>query len=427
MANLGSTAPDVVVIGGGIAGIATSLQLQRTGRRVMILERATPGNEASGHNGGMFSGDVVPVGVPEVIKELPHLLFGADATLSIKGRYLPRLAPWLLRFAWCCRSSQVERISTALASITIPGLDAYRPLVAGTGAEEVFGNRGCLFCYIRGASLDPNGYSLQLRKRRGMAYELLDRQGLRRVSPNLDDRFEAGLFFPDSFYTRDPRAFTRTLLADFLAKGGSIEQAEVTSFETTARRVTNVRTRAGQVRAGEVVLAAGPWSRGLLRQLGTRVPLEAERGYGVDIPDPRVEIDLPIVIGDNHTALTPFRTGVRITTIDELASVDAPVDQNLIDQTVRRLKDIYPTINMDGATSWMRSRPSLPDSLPVIGRAPKFDNVFLNFGHGHKGLGIGAFTGKLVTELMTGTPPSVDLHPFRPTRFAFGEKGTSAK
>lgn len=412
--------PDVVVVGGGIVGVATALQLQRTGRQVTIVERGLPGNEASGHNGGVFSGDVVPVATPQVIRELPHLLLAPDSPLKIRLRYLPRLAPWLIRFALCSPPSRVERISIALASITLPGFDAYRPLIAGTEVENVSNNRGFLWGYLKRERLDLNSLSMQLRARRGVVTEVLDQDGIARLSPSLPRMFEVGLNFPNSYFTKDPGAFTRTLLSDFNAKGGRLEQAEVVGFQVASGRVDRVLTRTGELRAGTVVLAAGPWSRGLLRKLGTNVPLEVERGYGIDMPNPGVQVDRPFLIADTSVGFLPFRTGLRVGSIDELAGIDAPADPQLIARTLRSAREVFPNLNTDGATDWMRQRPSLPDSLPVIGRAPKIDNVFLNFGHGHKGLTTGAFTGKLVTELMDGRPASADLHPFRPTRFAIG-------
>jgi len=233
--------------------------------------------------------------------------------------------------------------------------------------------------------------------------------------------FEAGLYFPNNFFTNDPGAFTRTLLADLVAKGGRLERTEVVGFGVANRRVERVRTRAAELRANAVVLCAGPWSRGLLRQLGTDVPLEVERGYITDLPNAGVEIATPFFIPETGLGFIPFTNGrIRIGAFDELSNIKAPADPKLFDLTLVRAKELYPRINTDGAVNWMRQRPSLPDSLPIVDRAPKVENVFLNFGHGHKGFTTAAITGKLIAELMDGRPTSTDLHPFRATRFAFG-------
>jgi D-amino-acid dehydrogenase len=116
--------------------------------------------------------------------------------------------------------------------------------------------------------------------------------------------------------------------------------------------------------------------------------------------------------------LTPHRTGLRLAGLDELATVAAPARLHLVDRVIRGAQAVFPELRIDGATRWMRCRPSMPDSLPVIGRAPRQDNVYLAFGHGHKGLCLGAITGTLVAQLADGRSTSVDLAPFSPTRFA---------
>src|SRR5919198_5083969 len=151
-------AVDAVVIGGGIVGVSTALQIQRTGRTVMLIERGTPGDEASGHNGGMFSDDCLPTGLPDVILNLPRLLLDPESPLVLRLRYLPSLAPWLIRFALNSRPSRVEAISTALYSLMQRGVEAYRPLIAGTEAESILGMRGSLYAYRRRAALNLNSF-----------------------------------------------------------------------------------------------------------------------------------------------------------------------------------------------------------------------------------------------------------------------------
>jgi glycine/D-amino acid oxidase-like deaminating enzyme len=186
---------------------------------------------------------------------------------------------------------------------------------------------------------------------------------------------------------------------------------------TSPGRVTAVRADHGLVKAGAVVIAAGPWSRGLLRQLGTHVPLDVERGYGVDLPRPGFQLEVPVVLADVYSGFTPHRTGVRLAGYDELASIAAPADPKLPLRLIRSARKVYPDLCTEDGAFWMRRRPSTPDSLPVIGRAPRFENAYLAFGHGHKGLCMAAVTGKLVQELMDGAPTTVDVTPFRPTRF----------
>jgi len=409
---------DVVVIGGGIVGVATALQLQRTGRQVVVIERGIPGDEASGHNGGLFSGDCMPVGTPGVIRSLPTMLRDPESPLVLRWRYLPRLLPWLIRFALASRASRVEQISSDLFSLMSRGFDAYRPLIAGTPAEDVVEQRAYVSGYKDRAVFDSASYSYALRKRRGVPYEVIDAVRMATLDPLFSGRFAMGVYFPNAFWTRDPRAFTQTLLDDLVKKGGALRRAEAKEFVKSNGRVERLRTDDGDISAGSFVIAAGPWSRGLLRQLGTDVPLDVERGYGVDLPSPGFRLEVPVILEDYHVGMTPHRTGVRISGIDELASISAPADLRITDRMIRGAKKIFPELRTDGAQVWMRRRPSLPDSLPIIGRAPRSENTWLAFGHAHKGLCMAAITGQLVQQLMDGQPTTVDVNPYRATRFS---------
>jgi D-amino-acid dehydrogenase len=417
---------DVVVVGGGIVGVCTALQLQRTGRKVMVIERGVPGDEASGHNGGMFSGDCMPVGTPGVLRSLPKLLRDPESPLIIRKRYIPRLAPWLIRFALSSLPARVEAISIALNELMSRGVDAYRPLVAGTAAEEMLGNRGFLYGYRDPRLLESSSYAFDLRKRRGVAYEFIDKARIASLDPAYAGRFEVGVYFPNAYFTKDPRTFTQILLDDVIARGGSLRRAEVTGFATTKGRVARVLTNDGDVAADSVVIAAGPWSRALLRPLGTNVALDVERGYGADLPDPGIRLEVPVVVEDFHISMTPHRGGVRVTGIDELSSISAPEDLGIPERLLRAARRVFPELRADGAKLWMRRRPSTPDSLPIIGRAPRSENTYLAFGHAHKGLCQGAITGKLVQELMDGLPTTIDVTSYSPSRFAMWPRSTSS-
>ena len=408
---------DAVVVGAGIVGVSTALQLQRSGRSVTVLERSIPGDEASGHNGGMFSDDCLPTQMPDTITGLPHLLRDPESPLVLRFRDMPMLAPWLIRFALNSRPSRARKISAALYSLMSRGFDAYRPLIKGTAAEAVVRNSGNLYAYRTREALDLDSFPMQLRRQNGVTYEVVDDAAMAKISPLFAGKFEIGLFFPKTHWTTDPHAFTQTLLADFVAKGGRVQTTAATGFETANGKVTGVRTSDGAISAANIVIAAGPWSRVLLRRLGSDVPLSVERGYGADLPDPGLTFDQPVILADVHSAITPHRGGVRLVGYDELASIDAPADLRLSKRLVHSAQKVYPELRMDGASFWMRRRPSTPDSLPVIGRVPRFENAYLAFGHGHKGLCMGAITGQLVVELMDGKPTTLDVTPFRPTRF----------
>ena len=413
-----TSSSDTVVIGGGIVGVCTALQLQRTGRSVTVIERDVPGDAASGHNGGMFWPDCVPTGTPEVIQSLPRMLTDPDSALVLRWRYLPSLAPWLLRFALASRETEVARIARAIYQLSSRCFDHYRPLVAGKPAEEILRVTGSIDVYLRRSSLNLESRLFRMRRETGIRFEVMDLGTLATRIPRVAERIEAAVLFPNTNFTIDPGGFTRTLLETFVENGGRVLRSTVTDLERRDGHVERVITSDGSISAKDVVIAAGPWSPPLARRLGTDVPLEAERGYGVDFPDPGITLDVPLLFTEYHVGVTPFRSGLRLTGVSELASLNAPANFRLPERLIRTLKRVLPEFRTDGGRFWMRARPSTPDSLPVIGRAPHVQNAYFAFGHGHKGLGTGAITGKLIQELMDGQPTTVDVAPYSPGRFS---------
>ena len=247
--------------------------------------------------------------------------------------------------------------------------------------------------------------------------EVLDAQGVRELEPALSPDVRHGVYFPEVAQTTDPFQLVQALAADFRRHGGVIQTERVTGFGFGPGGVEKVRTEGGPFAADAVVLAAGAHSKTLARRLGARVPLDTERGYHAMLPEPGVNLKVPVISGDFHCAMTPMDGGLRVGGSVELAGVDAPPNYARADKLVTVAKRVLPGLNDAGYTRWMGHRPSMPDSLPVIGKSPSIPNAIFAFGHGMLGLTHGALTGRIVADLAAGRNPPLDLTPFRPDRF----------
>lgn len=413
--------PDAVVVGGGVVGLCVGLHLLRSGRTVALLERAEPGSGASGHNGGALSvGDCAPIAMPGAVRSIPRMLTDPLSPFALRWTYLPRAAPWLIRFLLASRKARVEEISEALNSLMITSLGAYDALLRDTEAASLLHVGGLLYGYASETMSSETRFGLDLRARRACDVRVLDRDGVTRLDPNLGRRFGSGIYLPTARFTKEPQRFTRALAARFAGEGGHLIQAEATGFRQHGARIDAVETDAGPVATGSVVLAAGAWSRPLVRRLGYDVPLDTERGYGMILPRPNIELPFPVISGDHHFGVTPDDAGLRIVGTVEFAGLKAPPNLARCDRLERAARTVFPELDTTGARRWMSYRPSMPDSLPVIGRSPNQENAYLAFGHGHKGLCQAAITGRLIRELMDGKDPAVDVTPFRPDRFWLG-------
>lgn len=409
---------DAVVIGGGVVGLCVGLHLLRSGRTVAVVERAEPGSGASGHNGGALSvGDCAPIAMPGAVRSIPRMLTDPLSPFALRWRYLPWAAPWLVRFLLASRRSRVEEISTALNSLMVASLGAFDALLHDTEAASLLHRGGLLHGYASETTSSETRFGIDLRARRACDVRVLDRAGIARLDPNLGRSFGSGIYLPAARFVTEPRRFTRALADRFVREGGRLLRAEATGFRRRDGRIEAVDTDAGPVATGSVVVAAGAWSRPLVRRLGFDVPLDTERGYGLTLPAPGVELPFPVISGDHHVGMAPDDAGLRIVGTVELAGLRAPPNATRWDRLERAARTVFPGLDTAGARRWMSYRPSMPDSLPVIARAPRQDNAYLAFGHGHKGLCQAAVTGELIRALMDGAEPAVDLTPFRPERF----------
>jgi D-amino-acid dehydrogenase len=419
VARLTGSASDAVVIGGGVVGLCVGLHLLRSGRTVALLERAEPGSGASGHNGGALSvGDCAPIAMPGAVRSIPRMLADPLSPFALRWSYLPRAAPWLIRFLLASRKSRVEEISKALNSLMTTSIDAYDALLRDTEAASLLHEGGLLYGYASETPTSETRFGLDLRARRGCNVRVLDRDGITQLDPNLGQLFGFGIYLPAARFTKEPQRFTRALAAQFVGEGGQLVHAEATGFRQRGRRIDAVDTDAGPVATGSVVIAAGAWSRPLVRRLGFDVPLDTERGYGMTLPMPNVELPFAVISGDHHFGVAPDDAGLRIVGTVEFAGLKAPPNFARCDRLERAARTVFPALNTAGARRWMSYRPSMPDSLPVIARSPNQENTYLAFGHGHKGLCQAAITGRLIRELMDGAEPAVDVTPFRPHRFS---------
>jgi D-amino-acid dehydrogenase len=353
--------------------------------------------------------------MPGLLRKVPGMLRDPLGPLVLRWRYLPRIAPWLLGLVRASRPKRAEAISRALTELNGRATDPWRDLARQTGAEPLLRDVGWLKVYETDNGFAATAFERELMTRRGRRFEVLNADELRQLEPALAPIFRHGFFQPEAVFLADPGAALARFAADFLARGGTIVQDEVTGFEL-GDRPHRVLTLGGGHEAEAIVLAAGAWSRGLARQLGAKVRLDTERGYHLMLPPADPGLGRPVVNGEEHFVLCPMETGTRLTSQVEFAGLDAPPDYRRIRALLPRARRMLPGLVPEETSAWLGFRPSLPDSLPVIGPAPSHPDVFFAFGHGHLGLTQGPVTGRIVADLLAGRDPGLDLAPYRPGR-----------
>jgi D-amino-acid dehydrogenase len=413
----------VVVIGAGIVGLACATYLQRDGRKVVVLDPGGPGEGASyGNAGGLNGSSIVPVAMPGVLAKVPHWLLDPEGPLSIRLRYLPQLLPWLYRFVRAGRPELVREQARALRGLLAPTVDMHRALAASVGAADLIQRSGLLIVYRSEASFAADAAANRLRAENGVKIDELNQDELRQVEPTLSPAYTRARFISENGYCRNPLRLSRSLAEALVANGGDIRRERAEGFAFADGKVEAVLTSTGRIPAAAVVLAAGAHSKPLAARLGEKVPLDTERGYHAMIKAPEVAPRLPIMDAEAKFVATPMEQGLRMAGTVEFAGLAAPPDWRRARVLLRHGQAMFPalprTVSEDRVALWMGFRPSMPDSLPVIGPTRRYANAFLAFGHGHVGL-IGApMTGRAIADLIAGRPPALDLAPFGAARFS---------
>ena len=409
----------VIVIGAGVIGISIALALRHRGYCVRVFDRSGVAMQASAANAGAFGySDIIPLARPGIMRNAPKWLLDPLGPLSVPPAYAPRILPWMLRFWRASRRDRYEHATTAQAGLMALSKAALERQIALVDGEALMQRDGQLQLYEGEKDFNASLEDWEIRRRHGIDFELLTSpEAIAEIQPKLNPRFTHAGFTPGWINTVDPKAWVDRLANRFRDLGGQIERNDVQSIAPDAMgaRVTLGERTIEQ--AHRVVVAAGAWSHHLARRLGERIPLETERGYNTTLPAGAFDLRTQLTFGGHGFVVSRINGGVRVGGAVELGGLRRPPDFRRADILLRKAARFIADLKTEGGTQWMGFRPSLPDSLPVIGTSSKSAGIVYAFGHGHLGLTQSAGTAELVADIIDGKTPSIPLEPFSPARF----------
>jgi D-amino-acid dehydrogenase len=407
-----------VVIGAGVIGVMLACELQKRGRSVTIVERDQPGRGASfGNMASIAVTEFMPASRPSVWKQIPGWLLDPEGPVRVRPSYMPRLVPWFLRFIAASRPARLRELESQGAALCARVYDDLLPLLRETGLEGELTDQGCLSLYTDQAEFAADREHIEVLERFGFPHEVIGRQALQALEPEISDRIGMAVHFPQNRSLRDPYRLVLKLAERFLARGGRIEQGEAVGFTRSAGIREVVLKDGRRLTADEVVICAGAHSVHLARMLGEPIPLETERGYHTQIMSPGIELRHSLIWPARAFMVTPTAGGIRVGGTVEMAGLDAPPDYRRAKVTVRRAREALPNLRCADFTEWMGHRPAFPDTLPVMSASARTRGVFYATGHGHLGLTYAATTARLMGDLITGAKPPIDMRPFSICRF----------
>jgi D-hydroxyproline dehydrogenase len=407
---------EIAVIGGGVIGLACALRLAEGGYEPVLIEPAAPGSGASHGNAGTIADyAVMPVGTPSVLRSLPSLLLDRNSPLAIRRSAILGLAPWLI---WFLRESLPDRAranAAALGALLSDAAALWQDLAASIGATDLIRANGALYVYETGAAYQDAARDMATRRALGVSAELLDAATLARMEPALPPAAGAA-FFPKALFLSDPGAMVARLAQAVAAAGVVHLPHRADRLERLTTGQVRVQGPGLDVTARKVVLAAGAHSRALALQAGDRIPLDTERGYHLEWDMPEPLLSRPACPTARGFYLCPMTGRLRAAGTVELGGLTAPPSRHRLDRLEDGVRSIFPQLGKPDRT-WMGFRPSIPDSLPVIGPSAGGDAVIHAFGHGHIGLTLAPATARMVAAAVAGNSTDSTLSPVRATRF----------
>lgn len=401
---------DVVVVGGGVAGLTAALELVAAGRRVQVLDAADFSQGTSHGNAGLLCPSyVTPMASPRVLLTALGWLMRGDGPFALaKAPWRPEMARWLVRFVVACtrNSEETTRFLARLARESIDWYDEF----AQKGADFGLRRDSWLHVYRTANGFEEGVRHARAMARAGVAYEILSAKQAVEREPGLRGLAGAVCYPGDAHL--DPHAFV--LEAVERARHAGVElrgNCRVSSVHADADRVT-LAMDAAEVSASHVVLAAGAATPAFVGPLGARLPVLPGRGYSASLQadyTPRT----PLLFAEAHLVVTPMPGRVRMTTGLELGSTDPIPDPAQLDSMARRAGEFLADPTPSCTDGWVGFRPLTPTGLPIVGPLRAHPRVIVACGHGTLGMTLAPATARVVRSVIEGKKAPDLLSPAR--------------
>jgi len=409
---------ELLIIGGGVIGVCAAYYLTEQGRSVTLVEKSDICAGSSYGNAGLvLTEHAIPLAAPGVVSQGLRWMLDSDSPFYIKPRFDLDLLRWLWQFWKASNEKAMRRVIPVLLALRQASLELFEQLNAGDMSFN-YKQNGRLFLFRDQANFEASIKEDHVLKEFGVTAQALDGDAARQMEPNAHPDIIGGIYYA-SYGHLAPDLFVRALARVAESRGAVLHTGtEVLGFETLGERIATVITTRGDFQPEQVVLAAGAWSPSLARPLGLRLPIQAAKGYSITVKSPPTAPTRPLFLAEGRVAVTPMGERLRFSSTLELAGLDMSVNRRRVAATRRAVGEyLNGMTDLELIEIWRGLRPATPDSLPIIGRSPSLQNLILATGHGMLCMAHGPITGKLVSQLMAGESPTLDLTPFRVERF----------
>jgi D-amino-acid dehydrogenase len=410
----------IIIIGGGIVGLCVAYYLQKEGHEVTVIDKSDLSNGASFVNAGYITpSHIIPLAAPGMIFKGIKWMFSSSSPFYMKPRFDMDFFKWAWYFYRASTQEKVEKAIPVIKDINLFSRDLFENIKASRDLGDFqLERKGLLMLYKTDAAAEEEIKVAEKAKQLGLEVEFLNNQQVNAIEPNINTNAKGAIHYEcDGHMT--PTEFMPKMI-DFLQHNGVVIKTneEVLDISVSNDKIQKIVTSKASYKADEVVMAAGSWSGTLSKKLNIKLPIQAGKGYRINVERP-TGITMPAILLEAKVAVTPMKDFTRFAGTMEFSGINATIRKERVRAIANAVNNFYPeieikTTEMDKAKSGMR--PVSPDGLPYIGRCPDFQNLTFATGHAMMGWSLGPVTGKLVAEVIDGKKPSMDISPFAPER-----------
>lgn len=411
----------VVIVGGGIIGLCTAYYLRKTGAQVIILEKTDGNNGASFGNAGYLSpSHFIPLASPGLIRQALKWMFNSSSPFYMKPRLDIDFIQWGLKFWSNANEKTVTKNSYHLNSFLQYSRLQTIEIASEIGISFDLELKGCYMMCREQKTFDHEKELCSIAKDFGIETKIMSHEDLLEAEPEALPKSIGAVFFPIDAHLH-PIKWVMSMKQKLIEMGVVIQyNTELTDFKINGKVIENVEINGEAIQADHFIIAAGAWLPEVVKKLGIHLLLQAGKGYSITIPQVKTNLNRPAILVDDRVAMTPLGKDLRIGGTMELSGINHDVHMNRVKAIVKAVNNNFANIKIEEPKkedAWCGLRPVTPDGLPYIGNISKYNNLTIAGGHAMLGISLAAGTGKIISDLIEGKNPEINIEGFRVERF----------
>ncbi|QTD37337.1 FAD-dependent oxidoreductase [Polaribacter batillariae] len=409
----------VGIIGGGIIGLCAAYYLLKDGHEVTVIDQSNMNSGASYVNAGYITpSHFIPLAAPGIITKGLKWMFDARSPFYVKPRLDIDFLKWSLAFKKAATKAKVEKAMQPLLNINLLGRDLYEDLKKSNDFNFHYQHKGLLMLYKSNKVGEEEWKIGKKGIQKGLKVEHLSNNEVEKLQPNTNLNIKGAVYYHSDAHMT-PNIFMKEMIS-YLDKNGVVfyKNETVKDLHISSEKITSIKTDKREIAVDEVVLAAGSWSSHITKKLGLKIPIQAGKGYSINVKKD-TNITIPAILCEAKVAVTPMEGFTRFAGTMEIAGINSTINPKRVDAIANAVKKYYENIAIsteekEHATCGLR--PCSPDGLPYIGKSNTCKNLTIATGHAMMGWSLGPATGKLVSEIIAEKKTSVAITVFHPDR-----------